>query len=111
MNTEIIIKCERRPCLVEFRVHSRKSIAELETRRALFHCFVTVAEVAAPSVMRGGHNGGQLSDVFALVEFSDGKLQKVEPERVRFLDSAAEFDGIAWPEDHAPEEDGAEATP
>ena len=103
MDTNIIITYERRPCLVEIiGRRSRGEVSAKETRRGLFHGFVTVAEVAAPSIARGSHNGGQLSDVFALVEFSDGTVRKVDPERLQFLDSAAEFDCYAWPEEATP---------
>lgn len=90
-----IIQHERRPCIVTVggRGHD-----EPDERPALFHLFAPVAEVIAPSNLRGGHNGGQLAGIMALVEFSDGTLATVEPSRVRFLDSPRVFGEISWEE-------------
>lgn len=71
---------------------------EPNERPALFHLFAPVAEVIAPSNLRGGHNGGQLAGIHALVEFSDGTLATVDPSRVRFLDSDKAFREISWGE-------------
>lgn len=93
LTSEIIMKQERRPCLV-----TTGGRDEPDERPALFHLFAPVAEVIAPSCLRGGHNGGQLAGIMALVEFSDGTLATVEPSRVRFLDSDKAFGEISWEE-------------
>ena len=92
-------KQERRPCIVT--IGGRRYDVpgeEPDERPALFHLFAPVAEVIAPSCLRGGHNGGQLAGIMALVEFSDGTLATVEPSRVRFLDSDKAFGEISWEE-------------
>lgn len=96
LNSTITIEPERRPCMVSRRSRSGEI---LERQRALFHQLVTVREIVPPSPVRGGHQGGQVQDVFAVVEFDDGTLNKVDPERVQFLDSAAVFGEYVWPDE------------
>jgi|GEM_PF-3214406 len=59
-----------------------------EKRKALFHCWAHRAEVTPPSVLRGGHSGGQLSAVFGIVEFEDGGVSEVYPCEICFTDHA-----------------------
>lgn len=65
-------------------------------RKALFHRFVNVAEVAVPSIMTGGHPGGQLANTYALVEFEDGRLSMEPVNRIIMLDSAELFAAYDW---------------
>lgn len=57
--------------------------------KALFHRW---ADIASPLV--GGPPGGQLYQVYGLVEFEDGTVQMVDPERIRFEDT--DFGQYAW---------------
>lgn len=61
-------------------------------RDAFFHGFFTEAYVAPASALKGGHPGGQVSTVQALVELRDGCVLRVDPQRIRFLDSRARFE-------------------
>jgi hypothetical protein len=45
--------------------------------------------------MIGGHNGGQLWDVFGLVEMEDGQMREVYPTEVIFADGG-DFDTVAF---------------
>lgn len=67
-----------RPCLVD-------------GKRALWHEWTTRREIVPPSIMAGGHGGGQISATFALVEYEDGTAAEVYPSRVRFLDTACKM--------------------
>ena len=88
MNSRIDIEFTLRPCIVR---------GEESAKNALFHRWVDVAEVIPPSPIRGGHGGGQLWCVYGIVEFEDGSVQKVFPERIRFIDRMhSEF---AWEEE------------
>lgn len=62
--------------------------------KALFHCWSQESAIYAPSVIRGGHNGGVVSGMVAIVELEDGHIIKVEPEHVRFV--PGEFDRYCW---------------
>lgn len=64
---------ERRPCWVE-------------GKKAMFHQWIIRAQVAPPSPMVGGAPGGQLMDVFGLVEMEDGHMKEVYPYSVVFAD-------------------------
>lgn len=77
MNSRIDIEYALRPCIVTGKENAKN---------ALFHRWVDVAEVIPPSPLRGGHGGGQLWAVYGLVEYEDGSVQKVFPERIRFID-------------------------
>lgn len=63
---------------------------------ALFHGWNHVAEVAAPSLLTGGHAGGQLCNTFALVEYEDGRVAQVPVNRIIFLDSGDSFASYNW---------------
>ena len=53
---------------------------------ALFHCWIPVSEIVAPSLMVGGHGGGVVSGVLALLELEDGSMVRVAPEDIVFVD-------------------------
>ena len=67
-----------RPCLVD-------------GKRALWHEWTTRQEIVPPSIMAGGHGGGQISATLALIEYEDGTAAEVYPSRVRFLDTACKI--------------------
>lgn len=81
MPDKIVLAYKTRPCLVD-------------GKRALWHRWVDRAEVVPPSIMRGGHGGGQLACTVALVELFDGTVKTVYPERVRFLDTEYEMSNM-----------------
>lgn len=68
-----IVSPERRPCWVD-------------GKKAMFHQWINRAQIAPPSMMVGGHSGGQLWDVFGLVEMEDGQMKEVYPSKVIFAD-------------------------
>lgn len=53
---------------------------------AKFHKFYTQAYIVHPSPMVGGHNGGQVSNEWALVELPDGTVESIPVCNVRFTD-------------------------
>lgn len=70
---------EYRPCMVEGR------------KKALFHRWVHISQVVPPEITVGGHGGGVVAGVKALVEFEDGTVTEVSPFSVTFLDSKRLF--------------------
>lgn len=50
-----------------------------------FHTWEQKSDVIPPSPMRGGHPGGVVSQMFAIVEFTDG-IERVQPCNVKFYD-------------------------
>lgn len=80
---KISFKSTLRPCMVY-------------EKEALFHQWFTHSQVVPPSNLAGGHAGGQMSTLLALVEFENGTMHAVPSYRVKFLDTPwkmAEFDG------------------
>lgn len=56
-------------------------------KKALFHCWAMKAEVVGASPLRGGHPGGQLSQLFGIVEFENGVVAELVPQEIRFVDT------------------------
>lgn len=63
-----------RPCLVN-------------GKKALFHRWFEYSQIVAPSPMVGGHSGGEVKAVLALIEFEDGTVEELFPNKIRFLDN------------------------
>lgn len=80
-----------RPCKVLFRHRTGEEVQD-----AFFHGFFTEASVVPASSLRGGHPGGQVSTVQALVELRDGSVVKVDPGNIHFIDSRERFESHAW---------------
>lgn len=38
--------------------------------------------------MIGGHPGGQISEIFAIVEYEDSTVHEIEPQNIQFVDNA-----------------------
>lgn len=68
-----------RTCIVELPGENK--------RMALFHKWIDKSEIISPSPMVGGHNGGVLKFTMAIVEFEDGSVRCVLPERIQFKDN------------------------
>ena len=54
---------------------------------AKFHKFYTRSYVVAPSLLKGGHPGGQVSNEYALIELADGTVESVPWCNIRFTDT------------------------
>ncbi len=85
------ISINARICLID--LPGRRGI---KTRKAICHGFFQEAHVVPPSLLKGGHSGGQVSSVFALVETEEGRVHRVAPDCIRFLDSKGIFEQYDW---------------
>ena len=56
-----------------------------------FHVWENVSKIYPPSLMVGGHNGGVISQSFALVEFEDGSIERCQPYDVVFIYEAQQM--------------------
>lgn len=56
-------------------------------KKGLFHGWFYSAEVVAPSLMVGGHNGGQLATTRGMVEMPTGEIVLAFPTDIRFVGS------------------------
>lgn len=61
--------------------------------KAIFHKWVEERQLQNASPMIGGHPGGEIASTLGIVEYKDGKVEKVFPEQIRFLDT-----DNYWPE-------------
>lgn len=52
--------------------------------KCLFHCWEQWSNVIEPSLMIGGHPGGQISQVFGICEFEDGTVKRIDPSNIKF---------------------------
>lgn len=62
----------------------------------LFHCFEQRSYIVSPSIAVGGHSGGQVSGLFALIEDKKGNIFRVDPTAIVFTDN--EFRNYFFPE-------------
>lgn len=67
-----------RPCIVK---------QNGEEKKALFHMWNNFAKPVAADVYAGGCPEGQISIVFAIVEYEDGSVDEVRPAQIRFVDN------------------------
>ena len=81
-NKTFLVGPERRPCYAN-------------GEKAMFHQWINRAQVVPSSPMIGGHNGGQMWEVFGLVEMEDGHMREVYPIDVVFADGG-DFNMIAF---------------
>lgn len=62
--------------------------------KALFHNWGQHSRVVEPSPMVGGAPGGTVSYILGVVEFEDGQIKQVFPEKIKFVDKM--FDEYYW---------------
>lgn len=81
MGNKIEFVSQLRPCYVD-------------GTKALFHGWGQNKRVVEPSPMIGGGPGGTVAYTLGIVEFSDGTVKQVFPERIKFIDNI--FDEYYW---------------
>lgn len=59
---------------------------EYNERPAVFHRWGDYARVIMPSIMVGGHPGGQHWETSAIIELDDGTVRVVPADEIRFTD-------------------------
>ncbi len=58
----------------------------VNNKSCLFHKWSDVSYVVAPSMLIGGHNGGQFKHTIAIIEHEDGTIHECKPTEVKFID-------------------------
>lgn len=66
-------------------VESKLRLCKVGDKLGYFHAWEQCSDVVPPSIMRGGHQGGVVSQMYALVEFTDG-IKRVQPWDIKFVD-------------------------
>lgn len=59
----------------------------VDKMKALFHRWEDKSWIVPPSSMVGGHPGGEVRGVFAIVEMGEGSIREVKPTQVNFGDN------------------------
>lgn len=60
-------------------------LCEVNGELGQFHIWEQWPNVVDASPLRGGHPGGQIGQVYGIVEFKDG-VRRVDPSKIRFKD-------------------------
>lgn len=60
-------------------------LCEVNGELGYFHTWEQWSDVIDSSPLLGGHPGGQVSQVYGIVEFKDG-VRRVDPYRIKFCD-------------------------
>lgn len=60
-------------------------LCEVNGEIGYFHGWEAFFDVISPSLMIGGHPGGQLSRTYGIVEFPD-RIEEVTPSQIKFRD-------------------------
>lgn len=60
-------------------------LCEVNGELGYFHTWETWSNVVDASPLRGGHPGGQISQLYGIVEFVSG-VKRVDPAQIKFCD-------------------------
>lgn len=60
-------------------------LCEVNGKLGYFHYWEHWANVVGASALHGGHPGGQVGQVYGIVEFPEG-VQRVDPSKIHFKD-------------------------
>lgn len=60
-------------------------LCEVNGEIGIFHTWEHWAHVIDASPLRGGHPGGQISQIYGIVEFANG-VRRVKPSIIKFCD-------------------------
>ena len=68
-----------------FAVEWKSRSCTVGQRNGYFHCWEHWSNVIDASPLRGGHPGGQIRQVYGIVEFKDG-VRRIDPAKIKFCD-------------------------
>lgn len=60
-------------------------LCEVNGELGQFHIWEQWSNVVDASLLRGGHPGGQIGQVYGIVEFKDG-IRRIDPAKIKFCD-------------------------
>ena len=70
---------------LDFNIRYETRLCKVKGELGLFHCWEHWANVVGASALRGGHPGGQVGQVYSIVEFPE-EVRRVEPYEIHFKD-------------------------
>lgn len=71
----------------EIARRNRFRLCMVGKEQAIFHRWTEERQLVDASPMIGGHPGGEIASTLAIVEYMDGRVERVLPEQIRFLDT------------------------
>lgn len=81
----LTIETKLRPCYI---------LGETSKTKALFHCWSFHSDIYPPSLLKGGHPGGTVARMSAIVELEDGSVTLIHPQNIKFVSGI--FDEYGW---------------
>lgn len=60
-------------------------LCEVDGELGYFHCWENWSNAIDASPLRGGHPGGQIGQIYGIVEFKDG-VRRIDPAKIKFCD-------------------------
>lgn len=63
----------------------RTRLCQVDGELGQFHIWEQWSNVIDASPLRGGHPGGQIGQVYGIVEFKDG-VRRIDPAKIKFCD-------------------------
>lgn len=70
---------------LNMKIEWETRLCEVNGELGHFHTWEQWSNVVNASPLRGGHPGGQVSQVYGIVEFKDG-VRRVDPAKIEFCD-------------------------
>lgn len=70
---------------MDMKVSLETRLCEVNGRPGYFHCWEHFSKPVPASLLMGGEPAGVISNVFGIVEFSDG-VKRIDPASIDFCD-------------------------
>lgn len=70
---------------LNYEIGWKTRLCEVEGELGYFHLWEQWYDVIGASALRGGHPGGQIGQVYGIVEFEDG-VRRIDPVKIKFCD-------------------------
>ena len=70
---------------LDMKIEWETRLCKVNGELGYFHTWEQWSNVIGASPLRGGHPGGQVSQVYGIVEFKDG-VRRVDPTMIKFCD-------------------------
>lgn len=70
---------------LDMKIEWKTRLCEVDGELGHFHTWEQWSNVVNASPLRGGHPGGQVSQVYGIVEFKNG-VRRVDPTKIKFCD-------------------------
>ncbi len=70
---------------LKMNIERKYRLCTVNDEPGYFHAWEQWSNVVDASPLMGGHPGGQISEIFGIVEFKDG-VRRIKPNNIKFCD-------------------------